>query len=86
MGILVGMLIVGAVFFALAVAGAVIAAIRYVVTPPPPAGGGCGGCVQLQALWNSMSWLEKAATLPNFVAASYICEALGCGGLILAFG
>jgi hypothetical protein len=85
--IALGLLIGAAVILAWAVVGAVVAIVRYVATPPPPPppGADCVLCTQLQALWNSMSWPEKVACLANFVAAAYLCAAIGCGGIALTF-
>ncbi|HEX6611632.1 MAG TPA: hypothetical protein VF051_12710 [Hyphomicrobiaceae bacterium] len=42
-------------------------------------------CTQLQALWLSMSYFEKVAALASFVAAAYLCNAVGCTGIALTF-
>ena len=67
--------------------GFVVAVIRWMVTPPapPPPGADCVLCTQLQVLWLSMSYFEEVAALASFVAAAYICNAVGCTGIALTF-
>jgi hypothetical protein len=84
-GLALGLLIGAAIIGLWAVVGFVVAVTRYIVTPPPPAAGPCATCTRLQALWNSMPIWEKGAALANFVAASVICAATGCGFLALTF-
>jgi hypothetical protein len=80
-----GLLIGAGIILGWGVIGLCVAVFRFFLTPPAraPAGNPCGTCIELQALWNSMSWIEKAASFLNFVAASAICIATGCGALAL---
>jgi hypothetical protein len=86
-GAAVGFLIGACILLAWGLIGLAVAAIRFFLTPPatPPAGTPCAECIELQELWDSMSWLEKAASLGNFVVSATICWATGCGGLNLVF-
>jgi hypothetical protein len=79
LGLRIGALLV----LAWATIGFVVAVIRFFLTPPPPPPPGlpCSTCTQLQELWDSMSWLEKAASAADFAAASAICFLTGCGWL-----
>ena len=80
-----GLLIGACIILAWGVIGFVVAAIRFFLTPPapPPPGTPCAGCIELQELWNSMSWPEKVASLANFATASALCFVTGCGSLNL---
>ena len=82
-----GLLIAVCILLAWGLIGFAVAAIRFFLTPPaaPPPGTPCARCIQLQELWDSMFWLEKGASLGNFVVAAIVCSATGCGGLNLAF-
>jgi hypothetical protein len=84
-GFALGLLIAAGVILVWGVIGFIVAVFRYFITPPapPPPGTPCAGCIELQELWNSMSGLEKFASLLNFVAASAICFATGCAALNL---
>jgi hypothetical protein len=86
-GLAIGGLIGGGLILAWSLAGFVVAVVAYVRAPPPgPAPGApCSNCIRLQNLWNSMSWAEKAASMLNFMLASTVCRATGCGWLDLSF-
>jgi len=85
-GAALGFLIAGCILLAWGLIGFAVATFRFFLTPPatPPAGQ-CADCIELQDLWDSMSWLEKGASLGNFMVAATICWATGCGGLNLVF-
>jgi hypothetical protein len=72
---------------ALAVLGIAVTIFRWVQTPPPPpppaTTGFCVGCAAMQALWDNMTFLEKAMAFPSYTAASYLCEIAGCPRLLL---
>ena len=77
-------LVVGAVLsVALSMVGFWVGAARYVIDPPPPQTGPCATCVELQLLWNSMTFTERCLCGANFAAASAVCFATGCGWLNL---
>lgn len=82
-----GVLIAAVALAAWFTIGFVVAVIRWIVTPPPPPapGADCVVCTQLQALWLSMSYFEKVVALASFVAAAYLCNAVGCTGIALTF-
>jgi hypothetical protein len=87
-GAALGLLIGGIIVLAWSVIGFAVAIFRYLFVPfpsAPPTGTRCDTCIKLQGLWLSMSWPEKAASLPNFVAAAVICSAIGCGGIALTW-
>jgi hypothetical protein len=84
-GFALGALIGAGIILVWGVVGFFVAVFRFFLTPPapPPPGTPCGPCIELQELWDSMSWIEKGASFLNFVAASLICIATGCAALNL---
>jgi hypothetical protein len=87
-----GLLIGAVLILAWSGAGFFVAITHYLIHKPPPAAPpvavqapDCSVCNDLHGLWNDMSFWEKVAALPNFVAASIICAAKGCGGIPLPF-
>ena len=83
-GLFIFLIEAAAAFLAWSIIGFVVAVFRYFLTPPAPAPGDpCDPCIQLQELWNSMSWMERTASFFNFLVASGLCAATGCGALTL---
>ena len=83
----VGLLVAAVAVAAWLTIGFFVAVVRWIMTPPLPLapGADCVVCTQLQALWLSMSYFEKVAAFASFVAAAYLCNALGCTGIALTF-
>ena len=90
--IALGVLIVAVAVLVWSSVGFFVAFTHYLLRKPAPAAPpvavqapDCSVCNDLHGLWNDMSFWEKVAALPNFVVASIICAAKGCGGIPLPF-
>jgi len=91
-GIALGFLLGAVVILAWSGIGFFVAVAHFLILKPPPAAPpvavqapDCGACNDLHGLWNDMNFWEKVAALPNFMVASVICAAKGCGGIPLPF-
>ena len=88
----IGFLIGATLLLAWSGFGLFVAFTHYLLRKPPPSAPpvaaqapDCSVCNDLHGLWDDMEFWEKVAALPNFVAASIICAAKGCGGIPLGF-